>query len=63
MTAHGLKGMAANISAGALRNICLQIEEAAARGNVAAAGELLSGFKEAMSRTLEAVRIYLGGEE
>ena len=62
-TAHGLKGMAANIGAGALRDASLQVEDSAARGDLAAAGEALLGLREVMNMTLDAVRRFLDGEE
>jgi len=63
IAAHGLKGMAANISAGALRDASLQIEKAADRGDLAAAGGLLQKLQAVMRATLDRVRKYLDGEE
>jgi len=62
-SAHGLKGMAANISAGILREVSLKIEKAADRGDISAAEELLSELHAVMRATLDRVRGYLGGEE
>jgi CheY-like chemotaxis protein len=61
--AHGLKGMAANISAGVLRDASLQIEKAADRGDLGAAGSLLHKLQAAMRATLDRTRKYLEGEE
>jgi len=61
--AHGLKGMAANISAGVLRDVSLQIEKAADRGDLGAAGSLLQELQAAMQATLDRARRYLDGEE
>jgi HPt (histidine-containing phosphotransfer) domain-containing protein len=61
--AHGLKGMAANISAGVLRDASLQIEKAADRGDLGAAGSLLQKLQVAMQATLDRARKYLDGEE
>jgi two-component system sensor histidine kinase/response regulator len=61
--AHGLKGMAANISAGVLRDASLQIEKAADRGDLGAAGDLMQELRAAMQATLDRVREYLTGEE
>ncbi len=63
MKAHGLKGMAANISAGALRDISLRVEQAADRGDLAGAGKLIEELGAVMRATLERVRGYLDGEE
>ena len=54
--AHTMKGLAANISAPALREICFQIEEAAANGSLESVRKLLPEMDRIIFMTVEAIR-------
>jgi CheY-like chemotaxis protein/HPt (histidine-containing phosphotransfer) domain-containing protein len=54
--AHGFKGTAANISAEALRVVCLQLEHAAEAGDLAEAGRLLRKLESVLDQTITVVR-------
>jgi CheY-like chemotaxis protein len=54
--AHTIKGVAANISAAALKEICLKFETAAKDGGSASARELLPELERTVAMTIEAIR-------
>ena len=54
--AHTLKGLAANISTGALRDIAARIESAAKVDDLVSARELLPELKRMVALTMEAIR-------
>jgi len=58
--AHYLKGMAANVSAEALREDCRDIEHRAAAGEPAGAAPALGRLGGLLERTNDAIRKYLG---
>jgi HPt (histidine-containing phosphotransfer) domain-containing protein len=57
--AHGLKGMAANVSAQAVRELCLAMEKLAAAGELDEAQALLSRLRDTMASTVEHIGVVL----
>ncbi len=53
---HTMKGVAANISAPALKDTCLRIEAAAKDGDIETAREILPELAETITRTIEAIK-------
>ena len=54
--AHTMKGVAANISAPALKDTCLRIEGAAKDGDIETAREILPELAQIITRTIEAIK-------
>jgi HPt (histidine-containing phosphotransfer) domain-containing protein len=59
LTAHTIKGMAANLCTPALRDVALKIETAIKNGDPESARELLVELERTALRTLEAIRGWL----
>jgi two-component system, sensor histidine kinase and response regulator len=55
--AHTIKGMAANLCASTLRDICLKIETAAKDDDLKSARAFLPELEQAMLMTIEAIKI------
>jgi HPt (histidine-containing phosphotransfer) domain-containing protein len=59
--AHYFKGMSANVSAAALRDICREIEQKAVAGDLPGAGRLVEQVPDLLGQTADAVREHLKG--
>jgi HPt (histidine-containing phosphotransfer) domain-containing protein len=56
MQAHTMKGVASNISALALSDICLRVENAAEDGDIKTVRELLPELEQVVALTIEAIK-------